>query len=83
MGDQAGFEDFLETWCTENLSHFEYDFDDIKHFHAPRAERLRDDAYKAGFGTEITRLGHVSEGGLVGYIKRRYEGLEFQRGNVR
>ena len=73
------FENFLETWCVQNLSHFEADSDEIKNFHAPRAERLRDDAYKAGFGTEIAQLGHISDGGLVGYVTRAYEGFEFRR----
>jgi hypothetical protein len=77
------FENFLETWCAKYLSHFESAFDEIKHFHAPRAERLRDDAYKAGFGSEVTLLGRVSEGGLVGYVKRSYEGLEFRRRKMR
>ncbi|WP_156898763.1 hypothetical protein [Bradyrhizobium erythrophlei] len=79
----SDFENFLETWCTKNLSHFENGFDEIEHFHAPRAERLRAEAYEAGFGTAITQLGHVSEGGLVGYVKRCYETLEFQRGRLR
>jgi hypothetical protein len=44
---------------------------------------LRAEAYEAGFGTAITQLEHVSEGGLVGYVKRCYETLEFQRRRLR
>ena len=77
------FENFLETWCTKNLSHLEYEFDEIKHFHALRAKRLRAEAYEAGFGIAITQLEHVSESGLVGYVKRCYEALEFQRRRLR
>jgi hypothetical protein len=61
LSKMSEFENFLEAWCVEYLSQFESAFDEIKHFHAHGAERLRDDAHKAGFGNEITLLGRVSE----------------------
>jgi hypothetical protein len=80
MGDRKqDFESFIESWCDKNLGSFGHDRDEIKHFHAPRAERLRDEAHDAGFGTEITSLGHMSKGGLVGYVKGRYDALELRR----
>ena len=78
MGDHKGFEAFLQTWCDENLTSIGESFDAAKHFHKPRADRLWDEAYKAGFGTEVTSLRNRS-GGLVTWVKDRYDAEERRR----
>lgn len=82
---ERDFAKFLWAWCEKNLGSFadRIDPSDERQVHARHAERLKESAEAAGFRTEITMLRSTSEGGLVEYVKRRYEAAEFRRKHVR
>jgi hypothetical protein len=72
------FEEWLDAWCEKNLGGFDEEFDHVKHFHRPRAERLRNDAEAAGFDTAILPLERTFPGGLVGYVRGRTPGKKYR-----
>jgi hypothetical protein len=74
--DNEQFEVFLDAWCEKNLPNFGREIDAQKL--ARRADSLWDEAHEKQFGTEITMLRNATEGGLVGWVSRRYEAAEFR-----